>query len=80
MGADAFEDVAQVVSGSATIRGLSDFALHCGVTQGLYWTAAIFREADFPGRIPKTQRNCLSGSNLQWGERVILLFRPSAAG
>ena len=28
------------------------------------------------GRIPKTQRNCLSGSNAQWNQRVILLFRP----
>jgi hypothetical protein len=24
---------------------LSDFALPCGVTQGLYWPAAIFRKA-----------------------------------
>jgi hypothetical protein len=24
------------------------------ITQGLYWPAAIFREADFPGRIPSS--------------------------
>ena len=40
------------------------------VTQDLYWLAAIFREANFPGRIPKTQRNLLTGSGLQRDERI----------
>jgi hypothetical protein len=26
---------------------LADFALPCGITEGLSWPAAIFREADF---------------------------------
>ena len=53
----------------ATIRELRDFALAYDVTQGLYWPAAILREGDFTGRIPKTQRNLLTGSGLQRDER-----------
>lgn len=36
-----------ITSESATIQELSDFAIPYVVTQDLYWSAAVFREANF---------------------------------
>src|SRR5712692_10791841 len=32
-------------------RTCGSIGKRCGVTEGLYWLAAFFRESDFPGRI-----------------------------
>jgi hypothetical protein len=52
--------------GWATRQELTGVALPFGVTQDLYWSAAIFREANSV-RIPKTQPKCLGGSKLAVG-------------
>ncbi len=60
----------------ATIQDLSDFALPYGVTQGLYWQAAIFREADFS--FPIRLRRNRPSENHRWGRDIATVIRVAA--